>query len=106
MQIERKGSQTMPVTTMWPRIIGGLCEFCGVMDPNLPSHEQYKMCMHFSGIGEIQCSYCEQTADPVDVIKKAEIKVHQSPSNPNEVVVVCDKFRCTDAHIKRFQVNA
>lgn len=106
MQIEKQGGRTTPVTTIWPQIYGGLCEFCGVMDPNLPSEEQYKLCPHFKAIGNIECSYCDPTVNPIDTMRKATIKVHQSPTNPDQLVVVCDKYTCTDKHIKRFQVNS
>jgi hypothetical protein len=106
MQIEKQGGRSTPVTTMWPRIIGGQCEFCGVMDGNAAPTDQYKLCPHFQAIGEIECSYCDATVNPIDTMLKATIKVHQSPTNPEQLVVVCDKFTCTDKHIKRFQVNS
>ena len=105
-KIERLGGQTVAVSTMWPLIRGGICEFCGVVDQNQPSEVQYTLCPHFKAIGDIECSYCDATVNPVDTLRKAVIKVHQSPNNPEQLVVVCDKYTCTNKHLARFQVNA
>lgn len=104
-QIERQGSATVPHTRRLPEIRGGVCEFCGILDKNVPSQFQYQLCPHYRGIGEMRCSYCDETKNPTDVILKSVLNVHEHPDNPNKLVVVCDSFVCADKHIKRFQVN-
>lgn len=102
MQLERQGQKSVPVTRMLPRVIGGVCEFCGIKDPNRESVEQYLLCPHFAGIGELRCTYCPETADPVEVIRKGNIKVHEHPDRPGTWIAVCDSYTCSDAHTKRF----
>lgn len=103
--IERQGSFTVPYTRRLPEIRGGLCEFCGVIDPNFPSQFQYQLCPHFRGMGEMRCSYCDEMKNPTDVVLKSILNIHEHPNDPNKLVVVCDSFTCSDKHIKRFQVN-
>lgn len=104
-QIERQGSKTVAYTYMYPRVIGGTCEFCGVIDNKQPSHMQYTLCPHFKNVGELRCSYCPESVDPTEVVNRAELKVHVHPDNPNKLVVVCDSYNCSQAHLKRFQRN-
>lgn len=102
MALERVGQKSVPYTRMKPRVIGGVCEFCGTLDSNQPSEVQYQLCPHFKEIGELRCSYCPENANPVDVIKKADIKVHEHPDRPGTWIAVCDSYNCTLAHEKRF----
>src|SRR5882724_11203015 len=50
MRIERSGNISAPMAVRWPQIRGGTCEFCGVLDPNVPAQYQYKLCPHFRGM--------------------------------------------------------
>lgn len=102
---ERTGSTSVPMTKMYPRVIGGTCEACGVTDNLQPSHLQYTLCPHFKSMGELRCTYCPDNADPVEVINRSEMKIHGSPTNPNEVIAVCDSYQCSLAHLKRFKRN-
>lgn len=102
MPLERQGQYSVPMTRMKPKVIGGICEHCGVLDGNSPSEVQYLLCPHFKEIGELRCSYCPESADPVEVIKKANIKVHEHPDKPNTWIAVCDSYNCGNAHQKRF----
>lgn len=102
---ERQGRLSEPMTRMYPRIIGGQCEFCGVMDNQQPSHVQYRICPHFKAMGELMCTYCPENADPVEITNRASLKIHESPTNPNQVIVVCDSYNCSQAHLKRFKRN-
>lgn len=102
---ERQGSVSEPMTRMYPRVIGGTCEFCGVLDNLQPSEVQYQLCPHFKGMGEIRCSYCPENSDPTEVINRSSIKIHGSPDNPNAVIAVCDSYNCSQAHLKRFKRN-
>lgn len=104
-QIERQGSVSVPFTKMRPHIIAGVCEFCGVINNLLPPTEQYKLCPHFKDLGEVRCSYCPETSDPVEVLSKADIKVHEHPDKAGVYVVVCDRYECAKAHQERFKRN-
>ncbi len=59
----------------------------------------------FKGMGELRCSYCPENANPEEVVYHADLKIHTHPDNPNKVVVVCDSYNCSQAHLKRFQRN-
>lgn len=100
--IERQGNSAASVTERYPEIRGGICEFCGVVDGNLPSEEQYKLCPHFRGLGQLRCSYCDETKDPDDIINHSVIKVAGHPDNPDKLVVWCDSYTCSGKHLKRF----
>lgn len=102
-QIERQGVRAEPYTYMYPRVIGGQCEFHGVMDNKQPSEVQYQLCPHFKDIGELRCSYCPENVNPVEVINRSELKIHVHPDNPNKLVVVCDSYNCSQKHIERFK---
>src|SRR3990167_7149039 len=41
MDIERVGGLASGMTIVFPEVRGGICEFCGVIDGNYPSHYQY-----------------------------------------------------------------
>src|SRR6185503_3146266 len=103
--IERQGSKAESYSYMYPHVIGGVCEFCGIIDNLKPSTEQYKLCPHFKTMGELRCSYCPENANPEEVVYHSDLKIHTHPDNPNKVVVVCDSYNCSQAHLKRFQRN-
>ncbi len=103
--IERRGSTSVPYTHHYPEVRGGVCEFCGILDPNVESQNQYKLCPHFRGLGQLQCSYCPDFKNPEEVVRSSKLNIHVSPTNPNELVVVCGSFECADKHIKRFKIN-
>ena len=104
MPLERIGAKSAPYTRMKPHVIGGVCEFCGVLDNLQPSENQYLLCPHFKDIGELRCSYCPATADPIEVIKKADMKVHEHPDKPGVWIAVCDSYNCARAHETRFNL--
>ena len=104
-QIERKGSVTSPVVNRYPNVRAGICDRCGVIDPNVESVHQYKLCGHYRGM-QLACSYCPNTKNPDEVIAHSIMEVYDSPTNPNELVVVCNESVCLDKHYKRFQANA
>lgn len=100
--IERQGTKSVPYTRMYPRVIGGICEYCGVMNSNQPATVQYQLCPHFKEMGELRCTYCPETANPTEVIGRSDMKIHEHPDNPNKLVVVCDSYNCARAHEARF----
>lgn len=103
--IERKGSTTSPIVGVYPKVRAGICDRCGVIDPNVDSVNQYKLCEHYRGM-QLSCSYCPSTTNPDEVISHGILEVFDSPYNQGELVVVCNTSMCQDKHYKRFQQNA
>lgn len=108
-QTERTGGRAVPHTRMYPMVRGGLCDKCGVVDPNMDSQDQYKLCEHFRGMN-LECSYCDPTKDPREVTRISVLKVHDHPYDKDEIgrpklVVVCDSYECATKHQNRFTVS-
>lgn len=103
--LERQGSTSVPYTRIYPKVRGGVCEFCGILDPSVPSEYQYKMCPHFRAIGQLACSYCPDYKEPDAVNKNSTLVVHAHPDNPDKLVVVCGSYDCTRKHFERFKIN-
>lgn len=101
MRVERSGNISAAVSVRWPQIRGGTCEFCGVIDPAVPAQYQYKLCPHFRGM-TARCTYCPENKDPDEVTYHANMNVAQHPDNPGVLIMWCNSFPCSDAHIKRF----
>ena len=104
--IERQGSRTVPVTRRWPQIRGGICEYCGVIDPKVRAEDQYKLCPHFRGLGQLRCSYCDESKNPDDVISHSVLNVAAHPDNPNKLIAWCNSYECSRKHEKRFKVSS
>lgn len=102
MQVERQGDVSASYSRRFPEVRGGICEYCGVIDGNYPSEYQYKLCNHYRGM-QLRCTYCPATKDPDDVINHSVLKVAEHPENPNKLVVWCDSYECSKAHIERFR---
>ena len=108
-QMERRGGKTVPYTKMYPLIKGGQCDFCGTIDKNQEAIYQYKLCPHFRGIN-LECSYCDPTKDPNEVVRYSVMKVHDHPYDKDAqgrptLVMVCDSYECSTKHRARFQVS-
>lgn len=101
-QIERQGNRSEPHTTRYPQVIGGICEYCGVLDKNTPSQYQYKLCGHYRGM-ELRCSYCPENRDPDEIVYHAALNIAASPNDPNTLIVWCDSYECSRAHENRFK---
>ncbi len=99
--VERQGDVSAPSVNFFPQVRGGICEFCGVIDPNQPSQYQYKLCPHYRGM-QLRCTYCPQTKDTDDVIIHSTLRVAEHPDNPNKLVVWCNSYDCSKKHIERF----
>lgn len=102
--IERQGGRSEPFVRHHPRVISGICEFCGVLDRNQPSEYQYKLCPHYRGL-QLQCSYCPDSKNPDEVIGHASLNIMEHPDNPDKLIVVCDSYSCSEKHLARFQRN-
>lgn len=101
-RVERQGARSEPYTRRWPQVRGGICEYCGVIDKNVSSEHQYKLCPHYRGM-QLRCSYCDESKDPDQVVYHACLNVAESPENPNELVVWCDTYDCSRKHERRFK---
>lgn len=101
MRVERSGNVSAPTSVRWPQIRGGTCEFCGVLDPNVPAQYQYKLCPHFRGMSA-RCTYCPENKDPDEITYHANLNVATHPDNPNTLIMWCNSYACSDAHIKRW----
>ncbi len=100
-RIERQGTNAEPYVHHHPRVIGGVCEYCGIMDKNAESIDQYKLCEHYRGM-QLKCSYCDASKNPDEVIRRSRMQVMDSPDNPNELVVLCDSYECSERHLARY----
>lgn len=88
---------------MFPEVRGGICEYCGVIDKNYPSEQQYKLCGHFRG-KNLACSYCPATKNSEEVTAKSVLRIMQHPEQPRKLIVQCNSYECKRAHEKRWQV--
>ncbi len=104
-RIERQGGKAEPYVHKYPEIRGGVCEYHGTMDPNLPSQYQYKLCDHFRG-EQMRCSYCPESKDPDEVINQTILHVYDHPTDPLLKVAVCSTYECNKKHQERFQMSA
>lgn len=101
MRVERSGTLSTQYSTRWPQIRGGTCEFCGVLDQNVPAQFQYKLCPHFRGM-TARCTYCPENKDPDEITYHSTMNVATHPDDPRTIIMWCNSFACSDAHIKRF----
>lgn len=103
--LERQGSQTSRGVNHFPKVRGGICNFCGVLDANQPSQYQYKLCPHYRGM-QLRCTYCPESKDADDVIYHADLNITEHPDNPDKLVVCCNSYECSKKHEERFKVSA
>lgn len=104
MDVERVGDLSSGVTVVYPGVRGGVCEYCGVLDPNVPSQFQYKLCAHYRG-KQLSCSYCPRTKDVDEVIGHTVLRVLQHPSQPNKMIVCCDSWDCRKKHEDKWSLS-
>lgn len=104
LQIERQGPGSAPLVHRYPQVRGGVCEFCGIMDPLVSAEHQYKLCPHYRGL-QLRCSYCDETKIPDEVNAKSILNIAQHPDNPNKLVVWCDSYECSKKHLERFKTS-
>lgn len=105
MKLERQGAHGEPITRRFPQVRGGVCEYCGVIDPNVDSVNQYKLCSHYRGL-QLRCYYCDANKNPDEVIQRSTLNVAESPTQPGSLVVWCDSFECSKRHLQRFRHSA
>lgn len=102
--VERQEGTAVPFTHKYPDIRGGVCEFCGILDKNIPSQYQYKLCPHFRG-QQLRCSYCPEGRDPDEVIGQSVLRVYNHPDKEDVTVAVCDRYECNKKHQERFSTS-
>lgn len=103
-QVERQGGQGVPYVRHYPQVRGGICEFCGVLDKNVASQHQYKLCPHYRGM-QLVCGYCPTNKNPDDIIGHAVLNITDHPTDSSKLVICCDSYDCTRAHQARFRVS-
>lgn len=102
----RMGTKMGFSTRVYPNVVGGQCERCGVMDKFQPAEYQYKLCEHYRGMS-LECNYCEPTKDQKEVTRISRLHMYDHPFQRDAqgrpaIGVVCDSFACTDAFRKEF----
>lgn len=105
LRVERAGNQAEPYVHHFPQVRGGICEFCGVLDPNVSSQYQYKLCPHYRGMS-LRCSYCPAEKDPDEVIRSTKLEIVEHPDKPGVMIAVCSSYDCEKKHQERFRQNS
>lgn len=108
MRMERQGSHTVGVSRRLPQVRGGVCEYCGIIDPAVDSQYQYKLCPHFRGMqGEgLRCTYCPAEKNPDEVVRNSAMNIAEHPDKPGVLVAWCGSYDCSAKHLERFKVSA
>lgn len=88
-------------TRKYPYVIGGVCEWCGILNPDDESYNQYKFCPHYRGM-TLECNYCDPTKNMQEVTRISKLYVfdHKSQMGADglpALAVVCDSFSCNSA---------
>ncbi len=102
MRLTPRGATSAPMSRRFPRILGGTCEYCGVLDPNQPGDYQYKLCEHYRGM-EMRCVYCPMHKDQDEVVRNSTLNVAEHPYRPGELLMWCGSFECSRAHEAAFK---
>ena len=105
LTVERQGQSGAPMSERLPQVRAGICEYCGVLDRNVPSEHQYKLCPHYRDIGQLRCTYCDNTKNPDDVIGHSVLNIAKHPDNPQKLIVWCDSYTCSEKHLARFDMS-
>lgn len=95
----RKGGVMGHTTRVYPRVKGGICDFCGILDPQTDSQDQYKLCPHYRGMS-LECNYCDPTKDQREITRISDLYVYDHPYDKDSlgrprIAVVCNSFTCT-----------
>lgn len=104
MRLERQGADTVPSSRRFPAIIGGVCEWCGILDSNMPGHLQYKLCPHYRG-KDMKCIYCPAEKDQTEVLRTSYLNVAEHPYQNGVLIAWCNSTECARKHMERFKVS-
>lgn len=102
IQLERQGLRAESYSRRLPEVRGGVCEYCGILDRNVDSKDQYKLCEHFRGM-ELRCSYCPESKSPEDIVSRSVMKIAEHPDKPGTWIAWCDSYECSEKHLARFK---
>lgn len=111
-ETERREGRVALYSRYYPRISGGICEKCGVVDDKQPSIYQYKLCEHFRpllGGNNLECSYCDSSKDPSEVMRVSNIFVYDHPYKKDSIGrpvlgAVCDSYNCKTRYNEEFKL--
>lgn len=104
MRLTPPGESNELMVRTFPRIKGGVCEHCGVIDPNYPGNVQYKFCQHYKG-RDMKCVFCKENADHADVVRLSDMKVFEDPYAPGHLVTLCGSYECTKKFRAKYHLN-
>ena len=105
MRLTPRGAVSSPMSRVFPRIIAGVCEKCGVLDHSQPGQYQYKLCEHYRGQA-MRCVYCNENKDHDEVIRNSTLQVREHPYRPGEILSWCGSFECVRKHEQAFKASA
>ena len=107
MKLSRPGESSAPMSRRFPEIRGGICEYCGVIDPNQPGQVQYKLCPHYSRFKDtgLRCTFCKEGDDHDEVIRSSRMLVMEDPYLPGNLITKCGKYECEVKFEKRFNLQ-
>ena len=104
MRLTPPGESNTLVSRAFPWIYGGVCEHCGVIDPNKPGDEQYKLCKHYKGM-DMKCVFCKENADHGEVVRMSSMKVIEDPYQPGTLVTLCGSYECTRKFEQKYHIS-
>lgn len=104
MRLTRPGESNAIQTRSYPTIYGGVCEACGVIDPNYPGEVQYKFCKHYKGM-DMKCVFCKENADHADVVRMSTVLVKEDPYAPGNLVTLCGSYECTRKFEAKYHIT-
>ena len=104
MRLTPRGASSSPMSRVFPKVLGGQCEFCGTLDPYQPGELQYKLCPHYRGMN-LKCVYCPQSKDQDEVVRNSTLLVREHPYRPGELIVWCQSFECRKKHEQAFKTS-
>lgn len=77
----------------WPRILKGVCEFCGIVNNDVHGWDQWKYCKHYKKVN-IKCLYCPPGFDPEEWFKGRDLTIIERLDKPGKLNVHCDDIQC------------
>lgn len=104
MRLTPRGASSSPMSRVFPKVLGGQCEFCGTLDPYQPGDLQYKLCPHYRGMN-LKCVYCPPNKDQDEVVRNSTLLVREHPYRPGELLVWCQSFECRKKHEEAFKTS-
>lgn len=104
MRLTKPGDSNVPVSRQFPNINGGVCEHCGVIDPNYPGDQQYKLCPHYKGMS-MKCVFCPEGKDHDEVVRASKMKVIEDPYLPGNLITLCGSYECTRKFEKKYNIS-